>query len=72
MCEPAALHNHLVHEAWRYGTLIRILDIETESIEYLGKKASPYCADNYVVMPGWQDFQWDGTPIDPRRRCSTS
>lgn len=45
--------------------MIRILDIETESHEYLGKKASPYCPENYVVMPGWQDFQWDGTPIDP-------
>lgn len=34
---------------------IRIIDLETESKEHLGRKGSPYCKDNYIVMPGWRD-----------------
>jgi hypothetical protein len=36
-------------------TTIRIIDLETNNIPYLGQKASPHCPDNYVVMPGWRD-----------------
>lgn len=36
-------------------TTIRIIDLETESHQHLGRKGSPYCAENYIVMPGWRD-----------------
>lgn len=36
-------------------TNIRIIDLETESHTHLGRKGSPYCDKNYIVMPGWRD-----------------
>lgn len=36
-------------------TTIRIIDLETQSHEHLGRKGSPYCDKNYIVMPGWRD-----------------
>ena len=30
-----------------------ILDIETQNNTHLGKLASPYTEDNYIVAPGW-------------------
>lgn len=36
-------------------TNIRIIDLETESHAHLGRKGSPYCEQNYIVMPGWRD-----------------
>lgn len=36
-------------------TTIRIIDLETESHTHLGRKGSPYCDKNYIVMPGWRD-----------------
>lgn len=36
-------------------TNIRIIDLETESHQHLGRKGSPYCDKNYIVMPGWRD-----------------
>lgn len=44
---------------------IRVLDLETESNEYMGHKASPHCPDNYIVAPGWQDFTWAGDALGP-------
>ena len=43
---------------------LRIIDLETQNNTYLGSVASPYCPDNYVVMAGWRDYDWDGTPLD--------
>lgn len=34
---------------------IRVLDLETQNIEYLGMVASPHCPDNYIVEAGWRD-----------------
>ncbi|CEF89285.1 DNA polymerase [Pseudomonas phage vB_PaeP_PAO1_Ab05] len=36
-------------------TTIRILDLETESYEHKGRKASPFDPRNYIVMAGWRD-----------------
>lgn len=44
-------------------SLIRVIDLETENNEYLGSKAAPYCPENYIVMPGWRDYTWQGDPV---------
>jgi DNA polymerase I-like protein with 3'-5' exonuclease and polymerase domains len=45
-------------------SLIRVIDLEVENHEHLGAKASPYCEENYIVAPGWQDYTWAGEPVD--------
>ena len=44
---------------------IRVIDLETENHLHMGSKASPYCEDNYIVAPGWQDFTWGGEALAP-------
>lgn len=33
-----------------------ILDLEVENHKYKGRVASPFCADNWIVMAGWKRF----------------
>lgn len=40
---------------------IRIADIETQNVPYLGAVASTYCPENYIVSYGWRD-DVDGVP----------
>jgi len=61
--EAFARFVHRLDQQRKQHMRIRVIDLEVENHEYLGHTASPYCPENYIVLAGWQDFNWSGEPL---------